>query len=295
MSKRTGFSIVGLVVVLFSIWIFSSPKGENAHFSEKVKVALRDVGHRLLLNGGDTTSLVLPVTELENFKYVLSFKEELSFEPDVLVSLIKEDFEKAELSNFYLVEVLGCLDGKVVYSYQMKNTTEESIIPCRGRVLPKGCYRIEVRFTDKIPASGTPPYLYALAVLAFLGLQLLFYFRKSPKNTDGFIPNSQSDNDEFSTLGSFQFYPEQNKLVKAAVEISLSKKECELLAIFIARPNETIKRDELSKRVWEDKGVFVGRSLDTYISKLRKILKDDTSIKLTNVHGVGYKLEVVEI
>ena len=81
-------------------------------------------------------------------------------------------------------------------------------------------------------------------------------------------------------------------MVKQAIEISLSKKECELLAIFIDSPNQIIKRDELTKRVWEDNGVFVGRSLDTYISKLRKKLKDDTSIKLTNIHGVGYKLEI---
>ncbi len=93
-------------------------------------------------------------------------------------------------------------------------------------------------------------------------------------------------------LGVFQFYPEQNKLVKQAIEIRLSKKECELLAIFVASPNQIIKRDELTKKVWEDNGVFVGRSLDTYISKLRKKLKEDTSIKLTNIHGVGYKLEV---
>ena len=77
-----------------------------------------------------------------------------------------------------------------------------------------------------------------------------------------------------------------------STEISLSKKECELLAIFVVQPNSIIKRDELTKRVWEDQGVFVGRSLDTYISKLRKILKDDASLKLTNVHGVGYKLEM---
>ena len=94
-------------------------------------------------------------------------------------------------------------------------------------------------------------------------------------------------------LGSFHFYPEQNKLIKEAVEIQLSKKECELLVIFAARPNQIIKRDELTKKVWEDNGVIVGRSLDTYISKLRKKLKDDDSIKLTNVHGVGYKLEIV--
>jgi DNA-binding response OmpR family regulator len=46
------------------------------------------------------------------------------------------------------------------------------------------------------------------------------------------------------------------------------------------------------KRVWEDNGVFVGRSLDTYISKLRKKLLADDAIKLTNIHGVGYKLEI---
>ena len=64
------------------------------------------------------------------------------------------------------------------------------------------------------------------------------------------------------------------------------------MAIFVDNPNQIIKRDELTKKVWEDHGVFVGRSLDTYISKLRKKLKDDDTIKLTNIHGVGYKLEL---
>ena len=99
-------------------------------------------------------------------------------------------------------------------------------------------------------------------------------------------------NVDSTKIGLFQFYPEQNKLVKQATEISLSKKECELLAIFAANPNQIIKRDELTKKVWEDNGVFVGRSLDTYISKLRKKLKEDTSIKIINIHGVGYKLEL---
>jgi len=110
------------------------------------------------------------------------------------------------------------------------------------------------------------------------------------------LPCYSKDNVEedsnYASIGSFQFYPEQNKLVKQATEISLSKKECELLAIFVSRPNQTITRDELTKRVWEDNGVIVGRSLDTYISKLRKILKDDDAIKITNGHGFGYKFEV---
>jgi DNA-binding response OmpR family regulator len=74
-------------------------------------------------------------------------------------------------------------------------------------------------------------------------------------------------------------------------EISLSKKEVELLSLFVANQNKIIKREELSKKVWEDHGVFVGRSLDTYISKLRKKLHEDETIKLTNIHGIGYILE----
>ena len=50
--------------------------------------------------------------------------------------------------------------------------------------------------------------------------------------------------------------------------------------------------EKINKKVWEDNGVFVGRSLDTYISKLRKKLQDDDRIKITNIHGVGYKFEI---
>ena len=122
---------------------------------------------------------------------------------------------------------------------------------------------------------------------------MLFLFVYQLINSKTKIPTKPLKKDEhYLEIGSFKFYPTQNKLVKAAQEIGLSKKECELLSIFIEKPNEIIKRDELIKRVWEDNGVFVGRSLDTFISKLRKKLSEDTSIKLTNVHGVGYKLEV---
>ena len=93
-------------------------------------------------------------------------------------------------------------------------------------------------------------------------------------------------------IGSFQFYPEQHKLIQKAIEIALSKKECELLEIFVANANQIVTREALTKKVWEDNGVIVGRSLDTYISKLRKKLQKDSTIKLTNVHGIGYKLEV---
>ena len=84
----------------------------------------------------------------------------------------------------------------------------------------------------------------------------------------------------------------QNKLIKEAIEIKLSAKECELMAILSVNQNQVVKREVLVKEIWEDRGVFVDRSLDTFISKLRKKFKDDASINIINIHGVGYKLEV---
>lgn len=285
MSRRNIYSVIGLIAILFSVWIFTDSEEENEEFTERVKISFREVGHQLLLSGQDTTSLVLPVIELERSKYELLFEKELSFLPNDLVTIVKNSLEKAELPKNYRVEVIQCADLEVAYSYEIKNDKEKNIIPCAGRLLPKNCYTISIQFSNKESHFGLMSFIYSLIFIAFIAV--LFYKSK---------PNAkikQTDSNTFVPIGIFQFYRDQNKLIKATEEISLSRKECELLAIFIDSPNQIIKRDELMKKVWEDHGVIVGRSLDTYISKLRKKLKDDDSIKITNVHGVGYKLEII--
>ena len=271
--------------VLFCTFLLFSCEQHNSEFSERVKVSLRNVGHELLLSQKDTTSLVLPVTKIEKEKYKLSFQKGLQIEPSQLVSLINKNFKKSELPQNYLVEVSNCVNKEIAYSFEMIFDEEKSIIPCKGRNLPNSCYVITVHFVSEKGRNNYIIYLLVSLLLSGAVFMGIFYTKSNTRE-----PVSKESDEQ--KLGSFLFYPEQNKLVKQAVEIPLSKKECELLAIFIERPNQIIKREELTKKVWEDNGVFVGRSLDTYISKIRKKIKDDTSIRLTNVHGVGYKLEV---
>ncbi|MCF6296266.1 MAG: winged helix-turn-helix domain-containing protein [Flavobacteriaceae bacterium] len=287
MKRKPIYIFITLIFIVLSTWMLSCSDEENEDgLSEQVKVSLRDVGHQLLLTNQDSTSLILPVIEIDNSKYKLSFQSQLSFEPGDLVDIVKSSFKKVNLPNNYRVEVIQCSDKEVAYSYEVNNSEEKSIIPCAGRFLPNNCYTIEVKFNNITTSFNSNKTL--LYFLIFIGFSLLIFLFNKRKQTN----TATNDNSTYASIGSFQFYPEQNKLVKAAVEISLSKKECELLEIFVANPNQVIKRDELMKKVWEDNGVFVGRSLDTYISKLRKKLQEDTSIKLTNVHGVGYKLEL---
>lgn len=73
----------------------------------------------------------------------------------------------------------------------------------------------------------------------------------------------------------------------------LTQKEVDILALFVNNQNTLLKREFILKSVWQDDSYFVGRSLDVFISKLRKHFKGNQSVKITNIHGSGYKFEVV--
>jgi DNA-binding response OmpR family regulator len=74
----------------------------------------------------------------------------------------------------------------------------------------------------------------------------------------------------------------------------LTYKECKLLQMFFRHAGRLIERDVFLKAVWEDNGFFVARSMDVFVSKLRKYLKKDTSIRIENIRGVGYILKVIQ-
>lgn len=285
MKQRKTYFYGSLCIAILSTVMLFVDQNTNEVQTALIKIALRDAGNKLLLTNQDSTSLVLPVQKLEESKYRLSFQNELAINPDSIVAIIEQSFQKANLSSHYQIEVRQCEDFEVAYSYQKNKTEEKSIIPCSGRFLPQKCYLLEVQFLEGTATSTAKLIWRTLLIGSSVMVFVLFLKRKKNKR-----PISTNENG--IPVGKFTFYPDENKLIVASTEIPLSKKEVELLTVFVAHPNKVIKREELSKKVWEDHGVFVGRSLDTYISKLRKKLSDDTSIKLTNVHGIGYMLEI---
>jgi len=77
-------------------------------------------------------------------------------------------------------------------------------------------------------------------------------------------------------------------------QIQLTQKEANILALFASNKNTLLKREFILNSIWEDDSYFIGRSLDVFISKLRKHFKTDSTISITNIHGTGYKFEVIE-
>jgi two-component system, OmpR family, response regulator len=116
---------------------------------------------------------------------------------------------------------------------------------------------------------------------------LLLKIRAILKRNDDL--NKEADNREFD-LGSYHFHPKLRQLVHNGQTQTLSPKENELLKMLAEHLNDLLPREAALKKIWGSDTYFNGRSMDVYIAKLRKYLRDDTNIEIVNIHGNGFRL-----
>lgn len=95
-------------------------------------------------------------------------------------------------------------------------------------------------------------------------------------------------------VGAYQFNYENLELSTEGFQKVLTQREADLLRYIIERKGSVMKRSEILEAIWGEDDYFLGRSLDVFISRLRKYLKLDANIKIENIHGVGFKLKVAQ-
>ena len=91
-------------------------------------------------------------------------------------------------------------------------------------------------------------------------------------------------------IGKYTFDTQKQVLISNEKTQKLTTKESELLALLCSHVNEILERNFALKSIWIDDNYFNARSMDVYITKLRKLLRDDPNIEIINIHGKGYKL-----
>lgn len=111
--------------------------------------------------------------------------------------------------------------------------------------------------------------------------------RVSREKTD----TEEATPDKF-TIGKYQFDYTAQIISSADSQQKLSTKEAELLRLLCLKKNDVLTREEALLKIWHDDNYFNGRSMDVFLSKLRKYLRDDPKVEIVNVHGKGYKLLV---
>jgi hypothetical protein len=372
MVGKSGIAIVMLAIFFISSSFTEDPERELR--AKQVNLIIRQIGHRLLQQVGDSTSRVLPVTEIKEGTFLLRFENEFVFNHDSLFMLTQGLLPKSQFASGYTVTVHDCQKGSIVYGFQVNNNSPD-ILACSGRSQPSGCYRIEFAFPDLIenikqkkaeidrlaesvkvypqeinsklkalkttssgddidqrtkemesgkvdpqevdPQEATPKpeelrtriFGYPLinvvygGMLVMLGVILLIgRFRKNlkpvpvPDQNHVIIKESliKDTVPELAALGKFSFNVKGQHLLLGSEVISLTDKECKVLELLHKNFGELIPRETLMQEIWINEGVITGRSLDMFVSKLRKKLSGDPELRITNIHGKGYKLEIAE-
>jgi two-component system, OmpR family, response regulator len=95
-------------------------------------------------------------------------------------------------------------------------------------------------------------------------------------------------------IGIYKFDAVNMKLTTVNGTQSLTPKESSLMRLLCRNKNQLLSREKALKEIWGDENYFVGRSMDVFIARLRKYLKDDPNVSIANVHGTGFRLEVAE-
>ena len=283
-ARMKPFTLIGssimILVIMITAVAFISKKEEIP--DKHLEVVLRDLGHRLLLSAKDSTSRVMPIKKINENRYQISFQNDFGFISDTLINLVQREFQENAPATDYIVNLRKCKQNETVFAFEINNKKGD-LTPCRGRKLEVGCYVIEIDLLQK-PAFNFLWLLLLIIPLAFAGFYVKNRFRKKEEqesivDTTGYIP-----------LGSFRFYADNNVLKTGDSTITLSEKETKALKIFAENSNQIVERETLMKEIWEDKGIVViSRNVDVLVSKLRKKLSDDSSIKFINVPGRGYK------
>ncbi len=304
--------LYGLIpfLLIFVVYLAFNMTGSDDFYLARKEVLLRKIGHELLLQSGDSTSRVLPVKKVAENEYQIRFEKEFTFQPDSLVNTTRRLLAQDPLTRDYVVNVLNCGNASVAFGYAISRDERNNIVTCSRRVQPRACYMINIKFKPTGTDKAMIGYLLAsLPFLAFAG----FVFFKSAKpqrvttnvsdmttiGQSGSAPvliDAEEDGQSSQSVRKFTFGPvlfdaEKRQLIIDEKSIELTRTETRLLLIFALSPNETIERSRLQKEIWEDEGVIVGRSLDMFISKLRKKLEFDPNINIVVIRGKGYRLE----
>jgi DNA-binding response OmpR family regulator len=196
-------------------------------------------------------------------------------------------------------EVINCPDGESGWEYYQKMNPDLCILdvnmPYRdGFSLAKKIRQksdiIPILFLtaksleeDKLKgfAAGADDYI----VKPFSMKELLSRINVFLRRNKMLIQPSQKS----ISIGRFNFIPDELKLTNSQETITLTQRETELLEFLCSHPNKVLKREEILSHVWGKNDFFLGRSMDVFITRLRKILAAEPAVTIETIHKIGYR------
>ena len=283
------FPALGLFLVFLSLMSALRPDPEadrRAH-----TLALRQIGHDYLSLMGDSTSRIPAVENLEDDTYRLRLSRDLDY--DLLANVTASVLTKMTIREDYHLTLEDCTSGEVFLGSFWANPlgpgpfTSGADAACIGRDQQARCADFKLAFIAPPKTNNKSTKYWFLGVGSFfiLGGLLLGRNRTNP------VADPEPEASKGITLGAnCLFEPTAQRLIIAGVSQELTYREAKLLQYFTDHPNEVLERNAIHDAVWGEEGVIVGRSLDVFVSRLRKKIAGVEAVEIKTVHGVGYQL-----
>jgi DNA-binding response OmpR family regulator len=224
---------------------------------------------------------------------------------NIKILLAEDDSNLGNLLQNYLnakkYDTMLCINGNQALEAFAKNSFNLCILDIMMPEMDGLTLAREIRLTDsEIPIifltarnqkedviegfkSGADDYI----TKPFSMEELIYRIEAILRRTTG---NVISKKEETYVIGEYNFNPLKQLLSHKGTPIKLTTKESELLDLLCRQGNEILERNYALKTIWVDDNYFNARSMDVYITRLRKYLRKDASVKILNIHGKGYKL-----
>jgi DNA-binding response OmpR family regulator len=227
-----------------------------------------------------------------------NFKILYTEDDETLAFLTKDNLEQ----NHY--EITHCNDGETALEAYKNNTFDICILDIMmpkidgfelATAIRKLNADIPIIFLsaktlkeDRIKGLrlGADDYLVKPFSIEELLLKIEVFLKRSQKNNSIEKTNY--------TVGKYEFDSKNYLVFNDREKISLTQREAELLKLFLDNKNVVLKREEILKSLWGDDDYFMGRSLDVFISRLRKIVANERNISIENLHGIGFRFSISE-
>ena len=278
-----------------------------ATLERKANLLLRELGDALLRAEGDSSSYLPPVKMREPGNFVLDLDSYVEYDSLLAIGavVLKEHYELEEA----LISLEDCDSEEALLGFVWTSAGVDVNAACLGRDRRADCYQLSLILPMKDPLPPPPSWwsrnYWWLFLWGLTAVGLLIYQRsKIPAvsatvGATGVTPVAISEEDlergrpaEVQITPETQFVRPQQLLLIHEQKISLTYREAKLLEYLLDHQNEPLSREQIKAAVWESEGLVVGRSLDVFISRLRKLLVADEGIKIKTLHGLGYRLEV---
>ncbi|MEM7574453.1 MAG: winged helix-turn-helix domain-containing protein [Bacteroidota bacterium] len=277
-----------------------------AKMERKANLLLRELGDALLRTQGDSSSYLPPVHEREAGDFVLYLNRYVEY--DSLLAISPSILSGHEELEQAFIALEDCTTEEALLGFVWTSAGVDVNAACLGRERRADCYQLSLSYP--LPVSQSRSWwsrnYWWLLLWAMTALGLLWYqarHKPSIATKGGVAPGVSAASTppvavirnrpaEVQITAQSCFLPSQQLMRIGAQEVPLTYREAKLLEYLLDHQNEPLSREQIKAAVWGSEGLVVGRSLDVFISRLRKLLVTDEDVKIKTLHGLGYRLEV---